>query len=211
MIKRRLFIAMTALLAVAGTVATQPAFAQSRSQEAARFVSDLGARAINVLVEPNLGREQQAERFNQLLNEGFDVPYIGRFVLGRNWQAATEAERQEYLALFEKLIVRVYTDRFAQYSNRNLDPSQTLKITGQRDEGENDAIVSSQINRPDGPPVGVDWRVRQRDGGFKIIDVAVEGVSMSVTQRNEFSSVIQRGGGRIEALLQALRQRVSQG
>jgi phospholipid transport system substrate-binding protein len=210
MIKRRLFIAVTALLALAGTVLTPSAFAQTRSEEASRFVADLGARAIEVLVEPGIGREDQARRFNLLLNEGFDVPYIGRFVLGRYWQAATEAERSEYLELFEKLIIGVYADRFAQYSGRDLKASETLKILGHRDEGERDAIVSSQINRPDGPPVAVDWRVReQRDDGFKVIDVAVEGVSMSVTQRNEFASVIQRGGGRIEALLQALRERVS--
>lgn len=208
MITRRLFIAVAALLAVAGTAATPSAFAQTRSEEAARFVADLGARAIDVLIEPGLGREEQARRFNVLLNEGFDVPYIGRFVLGRYWQVATEAERRDYLDLFEKLIISVYADRFAQYSGRSLDASETLKILGHRDEGERDAIVSSQINRPDGPPVAVDWRVRERDGAFKVIDVAVEGVSMSVTQRNEFSSVIQRGGGSIEALLQALRQRV---
>lgn len=209
MIKRRLFIAATALLALAGTALAPSAFAQTRSEEASRFVADLGARAIEVLVEPEIGREEQARRFNLLLNEGFDVPYIGRFVLGRYWQAATEAERREYLELFEKLIIGVYADRFAQYSGRDLKASETLKILGHRDEGERDAIVSSQINRPDGPPVAVEWRLRRGDGGFKVIDVAVEGVSMSVTQRNEFASVIQRGGGRIEALLQALRERVS--
>ena len=56
--------------------------------------------------------------------------------------------------------------------------------------------------------MAVDWRVRPRGDGLKVIDVAVEGVSMSVTQRSEFSSVIQRGGGQIESLLQTLRQRV---
>ena len=45
---------------------------------------------------------------------------------------------------------------------------------------------------------------------MKIIDVAIEGISMSVTQRDEFSSVIQRGGGRVEALLASLREKVSQ-
>ena len=77
-------------------------------------------------------------------------------------------------------------------------------------EGETDSIVSSQIIPPDAPPVAVDWRIRPRGDALKVIDVAVEGVSMSVTQRSEFSSVIQRGGGNIEALLQSLRQRVGE-
>lgn len=210
MITRRIFIAAAALLAFAGW-ATAPvsASADPRSESAARFVQDLGARAVEILITPDLQRQEIENRFRTLLNEGFDVPYIGRFVLGRNWNAATPEQRQEYLELFERLIVKVYADRFSEYSGQNLDSGETLKILGHRPEGERDAIVQSQIVRPDGPPVTVEWRVRQRDGQNKIIDVAVEGVSMSVTQRNEFASVIQRGGGSIEALLNALRQRTA--
>jgi phospholipid transport system substrate-binding protein len=210
MITRRIIIAATALLALAGwTTVPVPASADSRSEAAASFVQDLGARAVDILVTPNLQRQDTENRFRALLNEGFDVPYIGRFVLGRYWNGATPAQRQEYLELFELLIVKVYADRFSEYSGQNLDSSETLRILGHRPEGERDAIVQSQIVRPDGPPVMVEWRVRERDGQNKIIDVAVEGVSMSVTQRNEFASVIQRGGGSVEALLDALRQRTA--
>ena len=209
MITRRFFIACAALLAFAGTVALPTAGrADARSEAAAKFIQDLGARAIDVLVKPDLGRQESMQRFRVLLNEGFDVPYISRFVLGRTWNTATPAQQQEYGSLFERLIVQVYADRFAQYSGQNLDVNETLKITGSRPEGDTDSIVNSQIIRPDAPPVAVDWRIRSRDGKQKVIDVAVEGVSMSVTQRSEFSSVIQRGGGQIEALLDTLRQRV---
>jgi phospholipid transport system substrate-binding protein len=207
--RRRFLVACAALLAIAGTVAFPfPGHADARSDAAAKFIQDLGARAIDVLVKPQLAREESMRRFRVLLNEGFDVPYISRFVLGQNWRSATPQQQQEYGSLFERLIVQVYADRFSQYSGKNLDVNETLKITGSRPEGDTDAIVSSQIIRPDAPPVAVDWRVRQRGDSMKVIDVAVEGVSMSVTQRSEFASVIQRGGGNIESLLQTLRQRV---
>ncbi|GEO40220.1 phospholipid transport system substrate-binding protein [Skermanella aerolata] len=207
--RRRFILACAALLAFAGTVALPSAGrADARSDAAAKFVQDLGARAIDVLVKPQLARDESMRRFRVLLNEGFDVPYISRFVLGPNWRTATQQQQQEYGTLFERLIVQVYADRFAQYSGKNLDVNETLKITGSRPEGDTDSIVNSQIIRPDAPPVAVDWRIRTRDGKQKVIDVAVEGVSMSVTQRSEFSSVIQRGGGQIEALLDTLRQRV---
>ncbi|HSK38240.1 MAG TPA: ABC transporter substrate-binding protein [Arenibaculum sp.] len=210
MITRRLFLVVVSLAAIAGWMTTS-AQADSRSEAAARFVQDLGARAVDVLIQPDLERAESEERFRTLLSEGFDVPYIGRFVLGRYWLAASPDQQREYLDLFEKLIIQVYADRFSEYSAGNLDLGETLRILGHRPEGERDAIVDSQIVRPDGPPVAVQWRVRDRDGTPKIIDVAVEGVSMSVTQRNEFSSVIQRGGGQIEALLRALRDRTAGG
>lgn len=201
---------MASLAAIAGWTTTS-AQADPRSEAAARFIQDLGTRAVEVLIQPDLERSEAEKRFRTLLGEGFDVPYIGRFVLGRYWRAATPDQQREYLDLFEKLIIEVYADRFSEYSAGDLDPGETLRILGHRPEGERDAIVDTQIVRPDGPPVAVQWRVRDRNGTPKIIDVAVEGVSMSVTQRNEFSSVIQRGGGQIEALLRALRSRTARG
>jgi phospholipid transport system substrate-binding protein len=100
------------------------------------------------------------------------------------------------------MIVETYARRFSEYSG------QTFGITGARPEGERDVKVQSEIRRPDGPPVAVTWRVRDRGGSFEIVDVEVEGVSMGVTQRNEFSAVIQRNGGSIDALLDAMRQQI---
>ena len=134
--RRRFLIACAALLAFAGTVTLPSAGrADARSDAAAKFVQDLGARAIDVLVKPQLARDESMRRFRVLLNEGFDVPYISRFVLGQYWRTATTQQQREYGALFERLIVQVYADRFAQYSGKNLDVNETLKITGNRPEG----------------------------------------------------------------------------
>lgn len=195
-------LAGLAVTAVGGTV-TFPthALAQPAAKGAADFVQSLGDRAIAVLADPKVSDAQAVEVFRDLLNKNFDVGTIGRFVLGRYWNTATAEQRDEYISLFERMIVDVYAQRFNQYAG------ETFKVTGARPEGERDTVVTSQVLRPTGPPVNVAWRVRNRDGGFKIIDVVVENVSMSVTQRSEFASVIEQNGGRFEALLDALRQR----
>lgn len=63
--------------------------------------------------------------------------------------------------------------------------------------------------RPQGEPIQVEWRLRREAGGWKIIDVVVEGISMAVTHRSEFSSVIGRHGGRIGGLLDVLRDKTA--
>ena len=84
---------------------------------------------------------------------------------------------------------------------------ETLKVTGSRPEADG-AIVSSQILRPAGAaPVKVDWRLTGRDGNYKISDVSVDGISMAVTQRSEFASVIQHNGGQVQGLITMLRQK----
>lgn len=202
MLTRRHILISSAMLAI-GSMVPGAVFAQSADSGASAFIQTLGDKTIATFADKSLSREQAVERFRTLLHDGFDVPYIGRWVLGRYWNQATPAEQAEYQKLFERLIVDTYANRFVDYSG------QTFKIAGTRPEAGEDTTVTTQIIRPDGPPINADWRVRKTGGGYRIIDVAVEGVSMGLTQRQEFASVIQGGGGQVAALIQALRQKVS--
>ena len=191
-------VAMPALAPVA-------AFAQiaKNPQASADFVQGLGNKAIATLADPKVSKDQAKVVFRDLLNQNFDINTISRFVLGRYWNVATEAEKKEYSTLFEQMIVEVYAERFSQYGG------EQFKVIGAQASGENDAIVTSQVLSPSGQPsVNVSWRVRSKDGSFKVIDVIVENVSMSVTQRSEFASLIESNGSKFEALLVALRQRI---
>ncbi len=150
------------------------------------------------------GRERQTQ-FRALLREGFDTEAMSRFVLGPYWRTATDPQRQEFLKLFEDYIVTAYSARFSQYSG------EQFKTTGSRSEGPDGWLVSSQILRANGgPPTKVDWRVGKMGPDYKISDVVVEGISLTITQRQEFASVIQRNGGQLESLLKVLREKARQ-
>ena len=135
----------------------------------------------------------------QLMRQGFDLQFIGRFVLGRHWRAVSPDQQAQYQELFAEYILQTYSSHLGGYTG------ETLSITGARPAGSKDAIVQTRIVRPSGPPVDADWRVRARGDQYLIIDVSVEGVSMAVTQRSEFASVIKNNG--FEGLLGALRAR----
>jgi phospholipid transport system substrate-binding protein len=71
-------------------------------------------------------------------------------------------------------------------------------------------IVSTDVITPGAPqPLKIDWRLVNDAGAYKISDVIVEGVSMAVTQRSEFASVIQRHGGQIQGLIDLMRQKTA--
>ncbi len=197
MIIRREFLAccLVVLLVMPG------ARAESLDDGAGNFITSLADKAIAALTEEGISRDQRVARFRALLNENFAVKYIGRWVLGRYWRKATYAERSEYLKLFENLTVTTYVDRFERYSGETLTVTKTVvKKAG-------DAIVYSQISRLEGvKPINVGWRVRAKEGDYKIVDVIVEGVSMGQTQRSEFASVIRRNGGNVKDLIAELRK-----
>jgi phospholipid transport system substrate-binding protein len=196
MMRRSLLIA--AFIVLTGTPGI-PAAA-----DPAALVSSLGNRALEVLGK-GAPQSQRVARFRELLREDFDVPGIARFVLGRYWNVATEEQRAEFVKLFEEYIAVAYATRLAEYSG------ETFKVIGSRPEADG-AIVSSQIIRPAGAaPVKVDWRLTERTGNYKISDVSVDGISMAVTQRSEFASVIQHNGGQVQGLIAMLRERTGAG
>jgi len=165
------------------------------------FITTLGTRAITELADEEISQADREARFRTLLNEHFDVPAIGRFVLGRHWKAASDTERTEFLKLFEDFIVRSYAARFAGYSG------ETFSVKGSTPGPKSATVVHSKVLRGSAEPIRLDWRVEPRGDKLVITDVIVEGVSMSVTQRSEFASVIQSSGGKIEGLLEALRNK----
>ena len=204
---RRGFMAGLVALALAFTAAQplEAARADDFSADAETCIGDLGDRVIKELTGKDLDREERARRTRTILNEHFAVKAIGQWVLGRYWRKADKAQQEEYLKLFEDLIVVTYVNRFENYKG------ETFAVNSAAMKGGKDAIVQTNIVQPDGsPPIKVDWRVRlrKRDGKFLIVDVFVEGVSMSQTQRSEFASVIRQNGGAIDAFLKELRQRV---
>jgi phospholipid transport system substrate-binding protein len=189
------------LLAVILPFAAAPARA---ANDPAGFIADLGQRTIKVLASKLSEGEREAQ-FRAIFDEGFDIPAISRFVLGQYWRTASEAQRQNFITLFEAYVVHAYAVRFNEYGG------QQLQVVAARAEGDDSSLVQSRIAQPNGaPPLKVDWRVGKTAQGYKINDVVVEGVSMAVTQRQEFASVIQRNGGQIDALLKLLREKTGQ-
>jgi phospholipid transport system substrate-binding protein len=195
-------ILLAGLMFLPGALA--PAIPAAAAADPAAMISNLGSRALEVLGK-GTNQSQRAERFRELLRQDFDVPGIARFVLGRYWNTASEEQRTEYVKVFEDYIAMAYATRLAEYTG------ETFKVTGSRLDADG-AIVSSQIVRPSGAaPVKVDWRLTGRDGKYKISDVSVDGISMAVTQRSEFASVIQHNGGQVQGLITMLRQKTSGG
>lgn len=203
--KRRNFATTVAVVAGVGGLLGRARFAvaQISAPDAARFIKDLSVKAIADLTDLSLNDVERARRFDALLRENFDVPEIGRFVLGRFWRMATEAERAEYLKLFEGYLVQIYAKRFKEYTGENLRVDQT------RPGNDNEIVVLSTIVRSQIGPAQVAWRLRREGAGFRIVDVSVEGVSLALTHRDDFAAVIQRGGNKVEALLVMLRIRTA--
>lgn len=194
---RRIVIALAAACLLPRPVRAE--VGQGELDAAAALIRRLAEQAFGVLRRQDVGLEQREAVFRSLLREGFDMDFIGRFVLGKHWRAMSPEQRAEYLEVFTEYVLQTYSRRFGGYAG------QTFAVVGARPAGQQDVIVQTRIDQPSGPPIFADWRVRVAPGGYRIVDVMVEGVSMAVTQRSEFGAVVQRDG--VAGLIEALRAR----
>lgn len=196
------FLVMTTLVLPHATHAEDATKANDpKVSGALQFVKSTAEAGLTFLSNANSTQEQKKSEFRKLLNNSFDLDTIGRFTLGRYWNTATPAQQQQFLTLFRKMVVAVYANRFGDYKG------QKFEVKSARAISDTDTLVTSFIVPVDGGEnIQVDWRVRSKGGNNKIVDVLVSGVSMGVTQRSDFSSVIQRGGGDINVLLEHLKK-----
>lgn len=200
MLSRRWFMVLAGSAAVLLSDAIDAAEAARNPDE---FIRELGGELLNMLSNKNLAPVQKEAEFRRLFVRGVDLDLISRFVLGRYWREASENEKSEYRDLFEAFVVKSYLHRLSGYSGETFAVKETKAID------ERDALVMTLIERGSGqPPLRVDWRLRKGEQAYRIVDVMVEGISMVVTQREEFTAVIQKNGGKIGELNNLLRERI---
>lgn len=205
---------LIAILVAAPLAATAPALllhstpgyaSEQTEQSAIQLVERLGQEAVKAFANKDLSTDEKQTHFAKLVSRDFDMRLIGRFVLGKHWRKANKEEREEFLTLFNQYIITTYQKRLSEYSGEN------LQIVKARPLNDKEFLVNSEIIRPAGPKIHLDWRVRSnKQGELKIIDIMVENVSMALTHRDEFSSVISQNGGKIEGLLVKLRSHIAQ-
>jgi phospholipid transport system substrate-binding protein len=180
---------------------TAPAFAAPSAAAAQQFIKQAGARMVAV-VNGNGSVSQKATALRQIVNQDVAVSQVGKFVLGRYWRLATPAQRQEYMGLFHQLLANNITTQIRAYKGITF----TVEGATSLPEGEG---VNTVIARPGEQPAHVQWVVQTVAGAPKIVDVIVEGTSLRVTERSDYSSVINDNGGQVNALISVMKRKLA--
>ncbi len=197
---------LAVLLLASSTLLASPAGAADKSSDDAKdFIQNLAQQAISTVAQRDLADSERNDRFRRLFVASFDLPQISQFVLARYWRTATPEQQQDFIKLFQEVQVLNWAQRFKDYKGEN------LAVTASGKDGDKGFVVESQINHPPAQPMPVQWKVHQADDGtLKVTDIVVEGVSMAITQRSDYNSMLQGNGGKVDALLTALRTKVDQ-
>jgi phospholipid transport system substrate-binding protein len=201
----RLSFSRRLMMAGLAGLASTPARAQQMDiTRATAFVDRAGQDLVNAINDQRLNQAQRRNKVASILRYAIDIEGTGRFILGRYVRQASPAELQDYLKLFDEIIIRNLSARFGEYRGVKFSLGRSQQRT------EEDALVSTLVERPNSPAFTLDWRVADINGQPKVVDVIAEGTSLRLTTRSEYAAVIQRNSGRVASLLEAMRGQIAQ-
>lgn len=196
----RIFAALIAATAAVPAAAQEPEPA-AQSQAAAvdgaiAFAKELTEKATVALTSNKPEAEQLAD-FQKVLADGMALEVIGKFMIGDTRKTMSEDQLARYDAVFPDYLTKLYAEQFKDIVGKPLEVVEAKAL------GAKDVIVRTKFIRKDGGPIMVDWRVRElKSGERKAIDIIVQGVSIMLVKREEFSSFIASNS--VDALLARL-------
>lgn len=135
--------------------------------------------------------EAYKERYGKLesvILERFDTALIAKVILGRQWKSLDVRSRKDFIALFNRLMITTYVNRFNRYDG------ETFEITSIEPMKKNRYLVKSRVTRIQDEPVSLDYIVHETGGNWKIISVIANGVNDLSLKRAEYTVVIKENG-----------------
>ena len=202
----KLFSPLKSVLVAATMLVTAiaPSFA-AQTDDAKAMVQNLATEAISILGNDEQGHEAKIDAFTVLLSRDVDLEFVARFVLGRYWRTVQQDRLDEYVDIYGTYLIRANASRLSAYSGEQIEVVSAIEEKAGR------YIVKSVVRQTNGgEDINIDWRVRDRgpDAGLKIVDIMIEGISMALTQRDEFKAVMQKSPKDIAPLINIMQKKI---
>jgi phospholipid transport system substrate-binding protein len=184
---RRLMTAGAMSLVILGPASNAAAVSPTVGNPA-DFVATVGQQVVQVLGAQDIEADQRSRHFRDIFVHALDLDTMARRVLGRHWRGASQAQRDRYIGLFRNYVVNLYAVQLGGYKG------QTFTVLRQQRLREDESLVIAHLKRNMGPPLSMNFHVRKMHDRLKIIDVTIAGVSLIVTKRSEFDTIVRREG-----------------
>ncbi len=193
------------LLVVTLLINTNAAFAD-QTQDVKNYINTLANQVIAIVKNKSNGQQAKTDQLFSLLKTNFNLDWMAKFVIAQNYRQLNPNQQVDYQNTYAKYFLYSYLPNLMKYTDESFKINKVLEQT------PGNFTVETQILRTNGqPPISINYQVKPKAlsaGGYQVIDVVVEGVSAIMSQRSEFSSIVQQTGP--EGFITKLKTKVSQ-
>lgn len=170
----------------------------SNTHDTGIFVEGVFKDSIKIAKDDDLTEKQREDQLSNLISKSVDTNWIARFVIGKYWRQITEAQKKEFINLYQSYLIKTYVPRFQKYGGGEIKVNKIIK------QKERVFFVQAEFDNEEGQAINIDFRIIKKNGELLITDIIAEGVSFIVTQRSEVNSSISNKG--FENFLDHLRE-----
>lgn len=201
-----LFFAFT-LFPLSGIAQAEALDAGVQHQERERFVHDFAQTVVTILQDPKKNYGDRKDLLRNAFSASVDIDWIARFVLGNNWNRASDEQKKRYVSLYRRYLTETYVSNFAENPDKRI---RDIKVLGVNDAADGSSFhVRTQMVLVDWENLKVNYLVNENDGHYKVRDIAIENVSLINTHRAELGALAANRG--IESVIAKLEEAVHQG
>ena len=177
------------------------AFAQETPDALIKRIADEVLAVIKADKDVASGNQQKVVALaEQKVLPHFDFTRMTRLAVGRNWNQASDAQKEALTKEFRTMLVRTYSSSLTAYRNQTIEVKPT-----KMSPNDNETTVRTQVIQQGGPPIPIDYAMEKVGNDWKVYDVVIDGASLVTTYRGSFNEQIQKGG--IDGLLKTLQDR----
>ena len=159
-------------------------------------IDDTVAKVLLVLKNGDLSLEEKRIAIETIARVRFDFYVVSRLVLAKNWKRFSPEQRKVFQSEFKIFLAQEYSRRLDDYEN------QGVEVLGEQPEARGDVTVLTRIMGGEFDDAAVNYRMREKDGEWYIIDVVIEGISLVSNWRDQFRAVLRGPGGASKLLAQ---------
>ncbi len=163
-------------------------FSSASEEDIKKFVSHVADDIIKIVKNDNTSKDYKANKLLRIIKSNFDTPWMSKFVLGRDYKTLSSNQKKKYKKLYENYLRNTYFPILMKYDNESYSITRVIKT------GTNHYNVAVRIMKAGRSPIDMDYTVKYQGGGYKLLDMSIEGVSTIFTQRSEFASVLKQSG-----------------
>lgn len=168
------------------------------------FADTMTKRAVEIFHDTSLSEAQKRSDLGKIFQEAVDTDWIGRFVLGRFWNAATPEQQADYLQTYRNYLTHTYISKFNDEDGMNVSAIQINSFAPATDGGyEAKTLIQMKADAD----VHVDYLLDDAKGKCQVHDVKIEGVSLLVSGRSEFSALAGTSG--VQGIIDAMKKKIA--
>jgi phospholipid transport system substrate-binding protein len=146
---------------------------------------------IHLQVPKNVGNKIKTRQFiAQEIFPQVDTILMSALVLGKHWRKASKMQQRKFISAFKQLLVNTYAATFTEQFRDWTVSYSPLKLKG----SDKKILVKTHIQQAGKPDTRVNYSMVLRKGKWKIYDMTVEGISLIISNRTIFGTMIKKSG-----------------